>query len=184
MTKKVIEPNTKEKIIKTSLRLFLENGFHNVSMQNIANEVRISKPAIYHHYKNKDEMIEAVLDYFTEIMRKWAQNYFKETSSDIKQYLKKSFEATSFFKNVEKILLVNEKDINNLKYTYNEFLITVTKYSEKLKDRISSDIINTRKANELLFQDAQKNKIINNKFTPKSLAIYATFYYRGSIFYG
>ena len=94
--------NTKEKIIKVAIRLFLQNGFYNVSMQNIANEIGISKPAIYHHFKNKDMMVEAVLDYFSETMGTWSKKHLKGCKSDIKQFLKKSFEAIYIYKNVEK----------------------------------------------------------------------------------
>jgi len=45
----------KRKILKTASRLFSEFGFLGVSMQKIAQKLRITKPAIYHHFKNKKE---------------------------------------------------------------------------------------------------------------------------------
>jgi len=44
---------TKEVIIKTALKLFLSKGFNETSMNEIAGEVGVSKPAIYHHLKIK-----------------------------------------------------------------------------------------------------------------------------------
>ena len=47
--------STKENIVKTALQLFLQNGYEKTSLNHIAREVGITKPAIYHHFKNKDE---------------------------------------------------------------------------------------------------------------------------------
>ncbi|MDA3885936.1 MAG: TetR/AcrR family transcriptional regulator [Candidatus Delongbacteria bacterium] len=163
--------NTKEKIVKIALKLFLKNGFYNVSMQNVADEIGISKPAIYHHFKNKDMMVEAVLDYFSETMGAWSKEYFKRCKSDIKQFLKKSFGAIYIYKNVEKILLKDEDNINSLKYTYNEFLLTISKYSDKYKDRISHDTMRYRTVSESVFKKGQERGIINSNYSPVNLAM-------------
>lgn len=163
--------NTKEKIVKIALKLFLQKGFYNVSMQNVADVIGISKPAIYHHFKNKDMMVEAVLDYFSETMGAWSKEYYKGCKSDIKQFLKKSFEAIYIYKNVEKILLKDKDNIDSLKYTYNEFLLTISKYSDKYKDRISQDTMRYRTVSESIFRKAQQKGIINSKFSPANLAM-------------
>lgn len=165
------QPNTKQKIVKTALRLFLEKGFYNVSMQNISKEIGISKPAIYHHYHNKDQMIDAVLDYFSLTMAKWSKEYFKNEKKDLKLFLEQSFAAIPIFKNVETILLAGEENIDNLKYTYNEFIITIAKYSPRYRDRISLDTIEARKVNEYYFLQGQKAGVINNKHSAKNLAM-------------
>ena len=76
---------TKEQIVKNALKLFLQKGFHNVSMAMIAAEVGISKPAIYHHFQNKDAMVEGVLDHFTNKMSEWSLEYFKDAQNGEQQ---------------------------------------------------------------------------------------------------
>ncbi|TQD40446.1 TetR/AcrR family transcriptional regulator [Haloflavibacter putidus] len=48
----------KEKILKTSTDLFLNYGFKNVTMDEIAEELGISKKTIYTHYHNKAKLVQ------------------------------------------------------------------------------------------------------------------------------
>lgn len=50
----------KEKIIHKSAELFLNLGFKSVTMDDIANEMGISKKTIYVHFANKTKLVEAV----------------------------------------------------------------------------------------------------------------------------
>ncbi|AEH00576.1 TetR/AcrR family transcriptional regulator [Lacinutrix sp. 5H-3-7-4] len=48
----------KEKIINKSAELFLNLGFKSVTMDDIANELGISKKTIYQHFTNKTKLVE------------------------------------------------------------------------------------------------------------------------------
>jgi len=50
----------KEKIIQKSAELFLNFGFKSVTMDDIANEMGISKKTIYVHFPNKTKLVEIV----------------------------------------------------------------------------------------------------------------------------
>jgi AcrR family transcriptional regulator len=50
----------REKIIQKSAELFLTLGFKSVTMDDIANEMGISKKTIYVHFENKTKLVEAV----------------------------------------------------------------------------------------------------------------------------
>ncbi|TNJ44262.1 TetR/AcrR family transcriptional regulator [Tamlana fucoidanivorans] len=50
----------RHKIINKSAELFLTLGFKSVTMDDIANELGISKKTIYVHFKNKTKLVEAV----------------------------------------------------------------------------------------------------------------------------
>lgn len=53
---------TINRILDTSMELFLKNGYDNTTIQDIVNELGdLSKGAIYHHFKSKDEIMEAVI---------------------------------------------------------------------------------------------------------------------------
>ena len=51
----------REKILNTATQLFIQKGSEKTSMQDIAQTAGISKGAIYHHFKSKDEIVLAVL---------------------------------------------------------------------------------------------------------------------------
>jgi AcrR family transcriptional regulator len=48
--------NTRIKILETAKRLFLNNGYHNVSMRTLAKETGISTGPLYFHFQNKSEV--------------------------------------------------------------------------------------------------------------------------------
>ncbi|AOW09002.1 TetR/AcrR family transcriptional regulator [Flavobacterium gilvum] len=56
----------KQKIILKSNEMFLKHGFKSVTMDDIANEMAISKKTIYQHFENKIDLIEATTQYLFE----------------------------------------------------------------------------------------------------------------------
>lgn len=54
---------TVEKILDAAQRLFLEKGYDATTIQDIVNELDgLSKGAVYHHFKSKEEIMDAVGD--------------------------------------------------------------------------------------------------------------------------
>ncbi len=52
---------TVDKILDVSQRLFLEKGYDHTTIQDIVNELGgLSKGAIYHHFKSKEEIMDAL----------------------------------------------------------------------------------------------------------------------------
>jgi len=56
--------STKEKIFDVSIDLFSQKGFDAVSVREIAREVGIRESSIYNHYKSKEAILDAIIDYF------------------------------------------------------------------------------------------------------------------------
>lgn len=57
-------------ILKKATELFLKYGFKSVTMDDIANDLGISKKTIYAHYENKLDLVDAVVNYlFEEIIK-------------------------------------------------------------------------------------------------------------------
>ena len=46
-----------EQIMDVALNIIYEEGYYNLTIRNIANEIDISEAAIYRHFKNKEEII-------------------------------------------------------------------------------------------------------------------------------
>jgi AcrR family transcriptional regulator len=53
-------PSTRERILDVALDLFTDQGFDGTSMREIAERLHISKPAIYHHFASKEEILMAL----------------------------------------------------------------------------------------------------------------------------
>ncbi|WP_106767078.1 TetR/AcrR family transcriptional regulator [Paenibacillus faecalis] len=52
---------TLDQILTVSTRMFTEKGYEKTSIQDIIDELGISKGAIYHHFKSKEDILTAVM---------------------------------------------------------------------------------------------------------------------------
>lgn len=50
-----------KEILWTAARIIHERGYANLNMDNVAEEVGVSKPTLYQHFKSKDEMVIATM---------------------------------------------------------------------------------------------------------------------------
>jgi AcrR family transcriptional regulator len=49
-------------ILETAKNLFIEHGYHGLSMREIAEGVGVSKAALYYHFKDKEELFVEILN--------------------------------------------------------------------------------------------------------------------------
>ncbi|NYH77383.1 AcrR family transcriptional regulator [Actinopolyspora biskrensis] len=59
------QSDTRERILATAERLFVEHGYHPTTLQEVAVRVGITKPALYHHFTSKAEILAHLLDPMT-----------------------------------------------------------------------------------------------------------------------
>lgn len=71
----------REKILNTATQLFIQKGSEKTSMQDIAQTAGISKGAIYHHFKSKDEIVLAVIRSRKELMEEEMKQWLKATEN-------------------------------------------------------------------------------------------------------
>lgn len=62
---------TKKKIFEKSIELFILHGFENVSAKKISTEVGIKQSTIYNHFKTKQEILDAIYDYYCCYLINW-----------------------------------------------------------------------------------------------------------------
>lgn len=55
-------------ILAAARRLLLEQGYHGLAMRQIAEAVGVSKAALYYHFKDKEELLLAILDAYLSEM--------------------------------------------------------------------------------------------------------------------
>lgn len=66
--------NTRERLVEAAIKRFYRDGFRNVGIDQILNDVGISKTAFYKHFECKDDLMLAGL----ESMNVWLQNTFRD----------------------------------------------------------------------------------------------------------
>jgi len=57
---------TKKKIFEESIKLFAQKGYKATTVREIAKEVGIQQSAIYNHFKNKEAILDAIIDNLQE----------------------------------------------------------------------------------------------------------------------
>ncbi|AZV46076.1 hypothetical protein C3L23_01950 [Nautilia sp. PV-1] len=75
---------TKDEILKVSIKLFANNGYENTSLEEIAKEAGITKPAIYYHFKNKKKLYNEI---FVEKFKKLSFEFKSTLEENIKNYI-------------------------------------------------------------------------------------------------
>jgi len=54
--------NTKDFIIEEAFKLFLTHSYEGVSISQLSSAIGMTKGALYHHFKNKEELFKMVVD--------------------------------------------------------------------------------------------------------------------------
>lgn len=84
----------KKKIIEKATEMFLKLGFKSVTMDDIANELGISKKTIYKYFKNKEELVEEG----TEMVSNKIDTKIAEIFSQKHNAIQENFEMRLMFK--------------------------------------------------------------------------------------
>ena len=107
---------TIDRIIEISAKLFFEKGYENTSVQNIIDELGdLSKGAIYHHFKSKEDIFDAIAErmhdinipFYNQIMNKNDLNGAQKLKSLVS--LSISSESIKQFVEISPNLLDNPK---------------------------------------------------------------------------
>ena len=165
---------TKEDILLTSLHLFAESGFDAVSTGMIAEQLGITKGALYRHYKNKQEIFDSIV-----------QRMFEK---DEERAGEDSVPEEKYEKNPGKYEEVSFKDfcdyvVNQFEYwTKDEFassfrrMITIEQFKSPEKMKLYQDVIGRGPIDysEDIFREMIKRGVLNKdaeKTGPRKLAV-------------
>lgn len=88
--KSVQQELTREMIMNAAQHLFVQNGYQNVSMRQIAKELNYSHGAIYYHFKNKAELFYALVEDHFHLLNTELNNILKK-DLDNKEKLREIF---------------------------------------------------------------------------------------------
>lgn len=85
----------RDEIIEVATRLFAENGFESTPISAICNEVGISKGLVFHHFKNKNELLREVFIHITQIIEESdkSDEHFAESECRIEALIDSIFDG-------------------------------------------------------------------------------------------
>lgn len=66
---------SKEHMLLVALRLFAQKGYEATSIFDIAQELQITKGAIYKHFKNKQDILDAIISKMEENDQRFAEQF-------------------------------------------------------------------------------------------------------------
>lgn len=81
MSRNKYPEQTLEQILSVSAKLFTEKGYEKTSIQDIINVLGMSKGAIYHHFKSKEDILEAVMGQQFSYAAKLLRNLINNTDA-------------------------------------------------------------------------------------------------------
>lgn len=141
---------TYEDILSTAYSFFIEKGYEKTSIQDIINELGISKGAIYHYFKSKEEILQSVL-----LLEKEKANI----------YLDKLIQEADGCNAKEKIKYVLNRLMSDEKInTTNRFLLNQTNNSKAIIQSIIQTVnIDSIKFFELI-KEGVKDGSLNTDF--------------------
>lgn len=68
----------RQQILFTAKNLFIQQGYHGLSMRQIAESLGVSKAALYYHFRDKEELLLAILDSYLDEMEAALQRIQQE----------------------------------------------------------------------------------------------------------
>ncbi|MDN3596877.1 MULTISPECIES: TetR/AcrR family transcriptional regulator [Zunongwangia] len=159
--------DSKGQILKTSLLLFLQKGFKEVTMKEIVKSSGFSKGAFYHYFSSKEEVFKEVIDVYFSQMLHFDYNTLPSNSlqSFYQANLKILQERDSILQSWYKETFEGDFP-NNMYYILFDALRLLPEVKEQQTNRIQEEL----KAWEKVITNAMTTGEIKTTFSPKNLA--------------
>jgi AcrR family transcriptional regulator len=58
------DSETRQRILSTAQQIFLKTGFSKVTMDELANELGMSKKTLYKHFSSKEDLLKVIMTEF------------------------------------------------------------------------------------------------------------------------
>ena len=117
---------TVNRILEAATRLFIEKGYEHTSIQDIISNLGgLSKGAIYHHFKSKEDILEAVTDKMTEESNKILEKIRDREDLTGKEKMKMIFKESVGRSDMDDLFAVGPDLSNNPRLLFSTFRDTV-----------------------------------------------------------
>jgi TetR/AcrR family fatty acid metabolism transcriptional regulator len=108
--------STRERILDAALNVFSKKGYHDTRLDEIVDESRTSKGAIYFHFPNKERLFIALVDQFADLLeRRVTETIQPETGMGrVRLALETVIDTFGKYRRPAKILLVQAVGLGSI----------------------------------------------------------------------
>jgi len=150
--------NRKERLILTSIEIIDELGFQKLTTREIAKRQDISEATLFRHYKNKNELLIAVLDYFIQFDEDILQSTSLHELDPIKALNYYIASYAEYYENYPAITAI----LN---------LLDVLRYEAALADKVKAIQTSRTTMLQQLVENAQKTGEISKQADSEMIAV-------------
>lgn len=84
---------TRDKILQAASAVTLENGIGNLTLEAVAKRAGISKGGLLYHYKNKDSLVQGMIEYSITHFNERLEKKLEQETNWARSYIETSFES-------------------------------------------------------------------------------------------
>ena len=172
---------TKGQLELEALKFFAKHDFERSSLNDIAEALGVTKGAIYHYFKGKDDLFRASVMHLFNLMEEWFLDSFRQTRS-FRSFMQNLFrmEETLNQMGEETGLMEALSEYRNVLYL---LLASLKKFPE-LQERVD-EIYNTFRGNLVDTMDAAATQgEIRDDVDIEAIAYEITAFYEGALLLG
>ena len=124
--------DTKESILVNALEMFAQTGYNTVSIRDIAGTVGIKESSIYYHFKNKQDILDSIIDRYeshikelTDILNTAVINMDSTrplTFQPMKDYFFEKYLFDPFCNQVMRLMTIEQFHNETIQNIYNRYL--------------------------------------------------------------
>ena len=151
-----------ELILKAGARVFAKEGYHDASMDMIAEEAELGKSTLYYYYKSKDELLLAVLASGVEQFFMNLESDFNRIKDPLEQIRNVIYRSVEFFEE------------NPDYFTLYLYLNTHPSFRERMYSSLHPVLVTKLKLIGGSFQNAADQGLLKEIPVPVMLSIYGS----------
>lgn len=156
---------TRASLISAAEQLFAEKGIHNTRLSDVAQAVGVTRGAIYWHFKDKDQLIGAVIERMSMPVESAMKNLLKQ-ASDSAMSLEDLSDTLAFsFKRLLESPAVEQITRFAMRYSLSNQSPTISEQLRRNRDQ------NIARFTQIL-EHAQQNALVRSDRNPHQLALY------------
>lgn len=147
---------TKESILVNALEMFAQTGYNTVSIRDIANTVGIKESSIYYHFKNKQDILDSIVDRYelhikelTDILNTAVINMDSNeplTFQPMKDYFFEKYLFDPFCNQVMRLMTIEQFHNKTMQALYNRYLF-------ELPEKIQMETFRMLSRNGIMSED-------------------------------
>jgi len=147
----------KDKLIITTLEIIDEIGIMNLSTREIASREGVSEATLFRHYRNKNDLLMAVLDYFTQFDNDLYQTTILKKLNPLDAIRFFLSSLAEFYENYPAITVITQ-------------LMDTLRYEPELEEKVRSIVFQRSQLLEKLIDEAKKQNEIRKDIDAELLA--------------